>query len=602
MTPEEQAKFAGDIRRFATADIDRLHRVLFRLQEHSSDFTPDSISREYNAIYLEDRGRRPTNTEDVCLQWLLDLLQTDPETPLNEKFLDVLQEANIVLTTDGATTDGATEDGGTRDRNIIEELHYLPPRADSPDFFDHDDPLWRQAVALDNRKLASQALEQWRLKLSLKRKAYLDWEDLMMNDFADRAYKRNLAIKTISHWRNLVIEIRTMDKVADEFRMRRDAASALKRWTLATRGRLYSRVREERLLRKTLGRWRQKSARLKTLEAVADDFRNRQSTENALKKMTVKRSQIVQVDRQAGLVYEGNLARNSLRSWLAHLEQIQLNERRAEAAADYFASRHTLQRWREKASLRQEEKRARQAREQLLAMKYFRKWRTFVRKAKDTKYSEAYKTMRRKVKVNIARAAINSWRQKTAHIRQMETTSNEFRIRKGSENARRMAHSAIVAMYSRIEQIQEAKPQADLFYNRKLLGRLQVFGSNWLIPARHILEFQKKADEYRSTRTASYALSMLRSWRNAAFRARRLQDDADLLFQRNEKKRALGFLQKMRQAVTRGEDEDEGRDNSLIPATPAARRNQLLASTTPAYTPAADLFGSGGRLIEGEEE
>ncbi|OAP59385.1 hypothetical protein AYL99_06683 [Fonsecaea erecta] len=602
MTPEDLAHFAGDVRFFSPDDIDRLHRVLFRLQEASINFTPAAIQREYKAICLESHVS--TKYDDPCLQWLLDLLETDPEIPLNEKFLDVLQEANIVLTTDGTSTDAATDyeegrrGGGAKDISV-------PVRPATPDSIlsiNEDDPLWQQAVALDNRKLASQALEQWRHKLQLQRAAYLEYEDSAMNAVADSLYIRNLARKVLSHWRNTVAEIRQMDHVADDFRMRRDAAFSLKNWTLVTREMLFVKVRDERILRKTLEKWQEKTASLKEMEAAAADVRDRQAFQNVLVKMVAKKSHIRQAETQAVLVYEENLSRKMLRAWLVQLDHIRLNERRAEGAADYFASKHVLQKWREKARLRIEEKQAMEARKHVLSVRYFHKWRAATRKNKEAKYSDAYKTMRRKVKMNIARTALNVWRDKAIQMRHMNLTAQEFRARKDVENARRTAHGAIITMYNKTEQVQEANLQADLLFRKNLIERLQIFGSNWLAPTRQILDHQRRADEYRSIRTASYAVQMLRNWRNAAFRTKRLEEDADVLFHRNEKKRALGFLQKWRQASARPSSQEAVREVTLIPATPAARRNQLLASTTPAYTPAVGLFGRDIDAVEEENE
>ncbi|EXJ82768.1 hypothetical protein A1O3_06583 [Capronia epimyces CBS 606.96] len=599
MTPEQQADFANEIRGFPPKDIDRLHRVLFRLQEDLVDFTPAAIEREYNAICSEDR--HTPHPDDPCLRWLLDLLQIDADIPLNEKFLDALQEAHIVLTTDGTTTDGGTDYDAAEQPLSIGGPSVVPERLDSSDLLDENDALWQQAVALDNRKLASQALEQWRQKLHLKREAYLDYEDPVMNNFADHFYVRTLARKTLTHWHNTVAEIQEMEKAGQEFRARQDASFALRQWTLAARERLFTRVGDERSLYKVLGIWREKTRQLREMEAAADGFRDRQVVRNTLGMMVAKSAQIHHEETQAVVVYQGNLVRRIFNKWLAQLQQIQLNERRADAAAEYFASKHALQKWREKTGLVLEQKRGQQARRQLLAVKYVRKWKVFARKSKEEKYAEAYKVMRRKVKVNIARAALNLWREKTARIREMDMTAEEFRARKDADNVKRMAHGAIVTMYNRPTQQQEANRQADLFFTKKLVERLQIFGSNWLVPTRQILENQKKADAYRATRTASHALATLRNWRNAAFRFQRLEEDAEVVLQRNAKKRALVFLQKWSRAAAQGQGEEEGREERMIPATPAARRSQLLASTTPAYTPAVGLFRED-RVVEELDE
>ncbi|KIV79675.1 hypothetical protein PV11_07223 [Exophiala sideris] len=588
MTPEEQTRFVSDIQGFSHEDIDRLYRVLLNLEQDQLDLAPANVKHAYLTAYWDER-RQLADANEPCIKWLLDLLDTDPDIPLNEKFLDVLQEANIVLTADGTTTDG----GVARSEASIESI-------------DENDPLWQQAVALDNRKLASQALELWRAKVQAKveaqQKAYEDYENPQLNAIADAFYNRNLGRRALWHWRNTAIHQRRLEEVAIEHCARKDAAFALKHWTLAARESLFTRVRSERLAQKAMDTWREKTRDIREMEAVADDFRNHQAVRNTLGMMAARREQIKKAEQQAVLVYEGNLARKVFNKWLAKMEQQRFDERKADAAADYFALKHALNKWRAKARSKKEEEQAMQAREHMLVFKYGRRWREIVRRRKHALYDAAYKRMRKVVKMNIARAALNIWRQKTAQIRAMRMAADEFRARRDAENAQRIAHGAIVTMYNRTQQIQEANQQADEFYNRNLIERLQIFGSNWLIPTRQILENQQRADEYRATRSASYAVSVLRSWKNMAFRARRLEEDADVVYQRNERRRVWGFLQRWRRAVPKQDEDEEGREEHLVPATPAARRSQLLNSTTPAYTPAAALFGSDGRVEEIDEE
>jgi len=588
MKPEELSDFANDIRDFPPKDIDRLHRVLLRIQEDNIAATLEHVRREYRTIYEED-GYTP-NTEDPCLDWLLDLAQVESETPLNEKFLDVLQEAHIVLTTDGTATDAGTDYGASRRAASVDSQWRAPVRPDSPDSFDENNRIWRQAIALDNRKLASQALDQWRGKLFSRREDLLDREDPELNRLADELYRTNLARKAITHWRNTIREMQNLERVAIEFRAKRDAALVLKTWTLAARERLFVRVRDERLLHKTLGTWQDKAADIREMEDAADAISIRQTAQNVLEIVNIRKAQQIERDQEASQIYETNLVRKITNIWRGQVDQQHVNDRRADAAAEYFSSKHTLQMWRDKTRLRADEKHAQQAREQMLAVKYFRNWQAFVKRSKEAKYTTAYKSMRRKVKINIGRAALHNWREKAARIRELRIMSDEFRARKEVENTSRMAHSAVIIMFNKTEHVQDLGRQADVFCNKKVIGRLQIFGSSWLTPARTILDSQRKADEYHTIKTAGYALSRLRSWRNLSFRTARLEDDADGLFRRNEKKRALGFLQRWRQGATRISEEQPSVEERLPPVTPAARRSQLLASTTPAYTPAPAMF------------
>lgn len=589
MKPEELSDFAHDIRNFSPTDIDRLHRVLLRLQDDHIEPSQDFVRREYNAISLEE-GHIPNN-KDACLHWLLDLAQTASETPLNEKFLDVLQEAHIVLTTDGTLTDGGSDHAASRRAASVDGILHSPFRSQSPDSFDESNRIWQQAIALDSRKLASQALDQWRQKLFQRREASLEKEDPELNKLADELYRTNLARKAITHWRNTVKEMQDLERVAIEFRAKRDAASVLKTWTLAARERLFTRVRDERLLHQTLETWGSKAADIREMETAADEISIRQAAQNVLQMVGARKADALQREQEASQIYSHNLIQKILGIWQVQVGQQHVNDRRAAAAAEYFASKHTLQFWRDKTRLRADEKHAQQAHEQILAVKYFRKWQAIVKSSKEATYSAAYKTMRRKVKINIGRAALHTWREKTIRIREMRLLSDEFRARKKVEHTRQMAHTAIIVMFNKTEQLQDQRRQADISCNKKAIARLEIFGSNWLSPAKKILEDQRKADEYHTIKTAGYALSRLRSWRNLSFRTSRLEEDADGLFRRNEKKRALSFLQRWKSgAANVNHEQPSVEERMLPPVTPAARRSQLLASTTPAYTPASAMF------------
>ena len=577
MTPEDLAGFASNVAVFSPDQIDGVHRVLFRLQEEAAAINATNVAQEWRALALEEQDE-----DEGPLDFIQELLLVDARVPLADKFLDVLEEANIVLTTASSL------------------------RADSPESIpsiDENDPLWRQAVAIDNRKLATQSLDLWRDGLHGRRQAYLDFENAPLNATADLVYEHNLARRALANWREQVYDIKEMEQRADAFRRRKDAAFGLRALTLAARESMLKRVRDQRAAEKFLGKWRAKTAEIKSMNVAADDFRTQQAARNVLGRLVQKSNEIKQAESQAMLIYEGNLAQTIFTKWFSSLQRIQEMERKADAAADFHAGKHVFRRILARARQKLQEKEILKARTHILSFKYFHKWRAFTKRSKDAKYNEAYKTIRRKVKMNIGRTVLQIWNAKAKEKRGMETIADEFRARKDEEKARRTAHGAIVTMYNRTEQIQAANVQADQIYIRNLFNRYQILGDNWIGQTRQILENQRIADEYHATRTESYALGTLKNWRNAAFRAKRLEEDAEALRQRNERKYALGVLQRWRSAAaSRANDDGEAMDNSLVPATPAARRSQLLASTTPAYTPATGLFGTGSRVEEVDED
>ncbi|KAK7892507.1 hypothetical protein LTR67_007604 [Exophiala xenobiotica] len=636
MEPDRRAELVDAVQTFSHEDIGRLYRALVCLQENRTELTPINVAREYVKACFEDG--HPTSPTDPCIRWLLFLLHLDPGTPLNEKFLDILQEANIILTTDPTETEHETEHEVEHqiEHEIEHEVEYDGASVES---VDEDDPRWRQAVALDNQKLGSQALSLWRDTIQEKKEespsrreiyesterpilhGFIDEDSITEEDAlraaggrvftipelelrADVLADRKLARKVIIHWRAVTQNVKRMERMADEFRRRKDAEWALKKWVLAAREKLFVRVRNAKAAERALRTWREQTAQIKQMEAVADEFRTFHAAKNTFGKLVTRKKQIDELEAEAVVVYQGNMVRKVLNKWLAEVEHIRRQERRADAAADYFAAKHVMQKLRARAAIKLEEKKYEQARQKYLMRKYSYLWLDAAEKtkraqeeAKHAQYDSAYKQMRRKVKENIARSALTTWREQTTRIQGLERVADDFRARKDAEGARRLAQRAIVTMYNRTMELRQMEQQADLHYNKNLVKRLEIFGSNWLQPARHYVEQQNVADEYRATRVAGYTLNVLRNWRNNAFRIRRMEEDADMLRQRHDRRRALGFLGKWRRAVPDKEEVDS-REERLVPATPAARRSQLLAaSTTPAYTPAPGLFG-GGRVVE----
>ncbi|KAJ9610638.1 hypothetical protein H2200_005415 [Cladophialophora chaetospira] len=581
MTPDELADFASRVASFSSDQIDRLHSLVVGVQEGATATDPTSLVEAWRALESQ-RGATKVVSGEECLDFIMGVASVDVGTPLPAKFFEILQWANIRLAF--STTSSP------------------PPTPTTMESVDSNDPLWQQAVAVDRQRLAQQVISVWRGAVRERREDFLAREYPEANEAADRRYRNVLARRVIGHWRGHVLRIREMEATADAFRRDHDARRALKAWTLAAREQLLARVRQERAAFKALARWREQTAEIRQMNQVADDHRSRQAAINALSSLSNASTAIRSSESLAVVVYEGNLARKVFDKWLSNLHDNQANEARADAAADFFAAKHAIQRIRARAQARIRQNKIAAARTFVIAVEYVHKWRAAVKAIKHAKYEAAYKQMRSKVKRNIAQAALDTWRAKTKRIQEMNSTADEFRTRKDDDNAKTTAHNAIVTMYNRTEQTQEAERQADLRYNQNLVNRLGIFGENWLQPTRQILANQQIADEYRDTRTASYASGVLRNMRNTTFRVKRLEEDADTLLQRNENKRALTVLQGWRRKVRGPEGDEDAERQPMIPTTPAARRSQLLASTTPAYTPAAGLFAASGRLIEEEAE
>ena len=585
MTPEDVAGFASRVGVFTDGQIDRINTFIKEVYEDTMANDYETLVDQWRSFAGEDRTGPVV--DEVTLTFILDVVDVDDSALLGDKFSAILAKANINL--------------------ISSSSPPSPPRLSSPagsieSVDTENDPLWLQAVALDNKHLANQVLGAWNDSKNDRRKAYEDYEDPTANKFADGVYETHVAVSFMSQWRERTREYASMQEQADQHRRKKDAATALKRWALAAREKKLARERDNRLASRTLEKWHHKTTEVANMEAVADDFRNHHAAKTVLGKMNTKAQQVKQAEKEAINIYDRRLARGVLAKWRAKVEEARYEERRADAAREFFLAMRVFNRLRDNVQFHLQERVAQEAREHVLAVKYIHKWRVATRENKAAKYNVAYKTIRRKVKINIGRAALTIWVRKTRVILAMKKQADEFRARKDEESARRVAHGAIVTMYNQTEQAREDDQRADRFYNNNLVKRLQIFGTGWLEPTRQILKNQEIADKYHQTREATYAVGVLRDWRNAAFRAKRLEEDAEALRQRREKQSALSILQKWRGAANRSRESGNVVENTLVPATPAARRSQLLASTTPAYTPAPGFYGSGGRVIEEETE
>jgi hypothetical protein len=587
MTPEELAGFASTVDAFSADQLDRIYHLAKWLDASLGPVVVDAVEDAWRSMAASDDEARVG--DENCVEFIQDVMAVDTDIPVAVKYLEILDAAhiNLVLPPSSAPSSPPLPPSTPVDSDTIESVNPNSPR-------------WKQAVALDRRKLIAQVLDIWSERVQERREAYENYEDPVMNAVADHQRGQRLAKKFVARWRARVAKIREMETRADAFRFRKDAEYALRNLVLASREKLFLRIRDERTALKALLLWRAKTAQVQEMERHAHSFRNLNAAQNVLGTISRTRSQRQEAETRADAYYERNLVRRVSDKWLAQTHQRQEDGEKAEAAADFFAAKHAMLKIKEKAQEVVTRQNLAQAREHMLAWKYSRRWRVATRKSKQAKYQQAYSIVRRRIQINTSAAALRKWRDKLSEIREMEHTAESFRARKDGEIARCTAHEAIIVMYTKTEAMQEAAGMAEDFAKRNLVNRLHIFGSSWLEPTRQITENQKIADEYRATRLASYAVGKLRVWKNAAFRARRLEADADSLRESNERKRAIGFLGKWREAAA---GHQQGAvENAMVPTTPAARRSQLLASTTPAYTPAAGLFGSSGRLDEEEEE
>jgi hypothetical protein len=587
MTPEQLAVFAATASTLPAEHIDRAQQVIISLEKGTKPITIPRLVSAWSALCAPSDDDDADDMGDEALDLLIDVLAVDPSATLGDKFLDVLEKANIVLTSAPPTT---TPSIG---------------RPESIDSIDSNDPLWKQAVALDCQRLAGQALDLWRQEIRDRHEAYIENEDGAADKLADSIYRARLGKKVVKQWRWISAQRQADWVFAERLDARRVGARVMKKWVIATREKIFyremTRVRAENFI----AIWRRTTREVREMDAMAKDLANQRAAARVLSKMVTQTRHVAEQEDRAVTIYHKNIAQKIFVRWLARLSKIREDEVRADAAADYHAGKHLFQKLREKAQARIAQDEAQSNRTHLLCVKYFHKWQKFTQRSKIEKYKAAYKSIRRMVKRNLAQSVMNIWRLKTKRIQGMNATAEIFRAEKDNENARKMAHSAIVTMYKKMETMKQAAAQAELFYTKNLVDRFQLFGLNWLGTTRQIMGNQQRADEFRDAWDKNNTLGHLRNWNNKAWKIRRMEEDADALRERHEKRRDRAMLQNWRAKANAMNATEDGHEpeQSLLPITPAVKRSQLLASTTPAYTPAASaLFGIGSRLTGIEDE
>ncbi|KAL6242149.1 hypothetical protein RBB50_011061 [Rhinocladiella similis] len=559
------------IKSYSQEQITRLYRTLIALHEERLALNADNITKVYLRICSED-GFQGDGEEDTCGMWIRCLILMENHIPPHKKFFEVLEKANIQLVTDDSEGDDSDEekDNDNTDNHETRE-------GDSIKSVDEQDPRWLQAVALDHFRLKSQALSLWRDTIK-----QLFANSLVAHIEGPRGVDGGGKGNNEGEYNDE--QIAELEAVADD-------------------------LREKTLKQKALSHWRVVTAEYQEHERSADSFRRKKDTEHVLSKWVLAEREVVLVQ-----VRTANVAKKALDSWRRQTKEFQQQENIADVAAEYFSGKHVFQMMRVKAQARlenqQEEEEFNRARQRYLFQKYVYIWLDRVeQRAKESQYQSAYKTMRRKVKMNLARDAMRTWHSQAmvekARLGELERMADEFRHRKDREAAQRVAHGAIQTMYEQGMDGKRLERYADKHYRRTLTSTFGLWDSKWRAPAMEYKEHQNTADKYRELKDLEFAGSQLRNWKTQAWRHQRIEQDADVLRQRHDKRRAGGFFQRWRQAAANHRNDVEAREerDRLVPATPAARRSLLVAaSTTPAYTPAPGLLGAEYIQEETEDE
>lgn len=639
-------------RRLEPGDVDILHQIVIRAQNDpvSQERPKDALLQAYGEIF----GERQLNThhDQACFNVLLKLL--NPATPgasLYHKFERVLQEEGIELSyddDDDATTqhergkideqdstDDSSGDILSPSRVVDQSTRQYQPGAPEPvhlhafqaedDWLDHPptyvNHLLHQAEARDKAVLGRQTLDLWRnaleeartrqleqranalYEMRLKRKVLKQciavFQDLQESQVrADQIYNRRLA-------RN------ALGKTSDEYRVRRIVSIdddrvkglSLYRWTIATREATFVRDKELQLKRSFMQRLTYSFRTAKVKEAQLEQIlRDREAqTRGALVRAAIslltERAVVAkEQEARADLHDRKALTLASINAWRLKMGRLEELNVTAEDAREYFLMKRVLNSIKSATQYRND-------RRAWLATWTLRKWQKFVKDRKHARYDEAYRGLRRTIKVNLARRLLLRWRER-ARAQQEDTARADALYEISLLN--RIGRRFVETVYDKSEWTKRNELLADTKAGQLLLRRAVLAIE---IKSQSLVEMKDKADRLQQYRLEQRSLQALRQMQLKAFELQRRQSDADAFLDRRNKRAVRSMLAMMRHEFAQRRMGTEGALNLSMPAvTPARKRAELLLqsstrfSTTPAGTPFYNRLRDGPNIMSDIEE
>ncbi|KAK5938591.1 hypothetical protein PMZ80_008780 [Knufia obscura] len=634
---------------------------------NSQEQPKDALLQAYGEIFDERRLSQHQDRAcfNVLLKLLN---PATPGESLYHKFEHILQDEGIVLSyDDDATTQDAPENLQDRHSDGISEhvgrplsrasLHaglaqHRPASADDSQYITRsgyyptetalgdqtveaplddaylDNPppnmalMWRQAELRDRAVLTRQTLDVWRDALDTVRQRQLETR-------ADALYELRLKRKVLKQCLAVFQDLRNsqiradqiyyrrlarnaLGKISDEYRVRRVASIdddrmkgvSLYKWTLASREATFVRNKDYQLKRFVMQKLVDSFRAGRAQQAQLEEMLRRRNAQNKTSLLQSALSLLVQktvVMQEHQATADGQnrntLCHASITAWRAKMGKLNDLSLTAEDAREYFLMKRVL-------SQLQSLTRYRKERREWLATWATRKWQTFLKNRKHARYDEAYRQMRRTVKMNAARKFLLRWHQKVHDHREDNAQADALYQ---TSILQRIIRPVIETTYDTAEWVKTNEPvadqRADQFLQQRALIAIQM-------KQQSLLDMTDKADRLRQYRTEQRAVQGLRQMQLKAFELQRRKSDADAFRDRQDKRAVRNILARLRRVLAERRSGDEGALNLGPPpaVTPARKREELLLntstrlSTTPAYTPFTVRLRQEPRVLEDIED
>ena len=324
-------------------------------------------------------------------------------------------------------------------------------------------------------------------------------------------------------------------------RIRRDAlqaridnrilAQAMYKWVIAQRAILMVRIRREREKRTTLNSllagFRKHREKLRYEELQFQNQRFAQLARSTLECWKLQMNLTKERSQMAVEFYTPKIQQDVLAAWRKRHEHVQKLEKWAKDASFYFITMKTLKRWRNAAS-----------------------------EAKKIRMNDAYKTVRRQIKINLARKFLVKWQSRVDEITAMNDECQGSRQSK--DNA--LLRNLLSHWQNRNLQRQQTMSDASDRYD----GRVMVHTLHaWTDASRQTVNLQIRADQFYHIHLSELCSASLRRLSMKAFGVKRRQQDADAMTERHWSKHVRNILKHWAtqskdatyQAIVRGSSE-----------------------------------------------
>lgn len=277
--------------------------------------------------------------------------------------------------------------------------------------------------------------------------------------------------------------------------------------------------------------------------------------------------------------FRAHRARELLRAKFDHWrEQLANQRRRNQVALTFYAPRvesESLNGWRSRLQhIKTTEGWAKDARYFFLTMKTIKQWQVATVEASKKRRLDAYTTVRRKIKMNMAADALFTWRSRTAVVRDSERKATEVYGTKLISRGIGMLH----LWSQKATERQQNFSDAEIYHNRQLVYNHLSY---WLELHRAHKANEEKALRFLEIHLSSVALTQFRKLSLRIFRVRTQMETGEALNERNARKHYRNMFHHWRERAR-------------------ASRQTRMAPTPLTAGPLTELFGTEDDWQESE--